>query len=509
MPSGGVSNKESNATLASRIYAYYKNTSNSIIESASNSLLYELLQIDDQLSDVYKSLFADLANTIKQFGNMSQSSGEPRIASKISEQTLLSTGTVVEYHNVDSNEYLPESHNGLGYMNLIAILTDVMSKTSTLRCDNAEREPAAVNILFIEEPEAHTHPQLQTFFIRHLKGLINQQRALAGSRRVSIQCILTTHSAHVVANTDFDELRYMMRKDSVEVIAKNLCDLNASYDKENDQVRATFKFIKQYVTTNRAEMFFADKLILFEGDTEQILLPSMMEKVDSHNPSGNRLISQEVSIVPVGAYAHIFLPLVEFLGIKTLVITDADFIGPSENDDHKSRNKACTYENLTGTSNSTIKHLLPNETCSAESTKELFRQTVVHQFSYDDSQWKEIEKGKLGLVFQTGTHIEGTTAEYFPRSFEDAFIAENRLFLADNIDSFASVSPNKRSEFKSIVDDSGDCSYRPLDLAKGISKKSSFAMDILLASPQYRETSGKDWRIPSYIERGLAWLAED
>lgn len=36
--------------------------------------------------------------------------------------------------------------------------------------------PADINILFIEEPEAHTHPQLQYIFIKNIKELLREGR---------------------------------------------------------------------------------------------------------------------------------------------------------------------------------------------------------------------------------------------------------------------------------------------------------------------------------------------
>jgi len=35
-----------------------------------------------------------------------------------------------------------------------------------------EEQPADINLLFIEEPEAHTHPQLQYVFIKNIKELL-------------------------------------------------------------------------------------------------------------------------------------------------------------------------------------------------------------------------------------------------------------------------------------------------------------------------------------------------
>ncbi|WP_373272282.1 TOPRIM nucleotidyl transferase/hydrolase domain-containing protein, partial [Vibrio parahaemolyticus] len=72
---------------------------------------------------------------------------------------------------------------------------------------------------------------------------------------------------------------------SHQVQAKNLKDLELEYasneDPEKDaELKRSYRFLKQYLTLNRAELFFADKAIFIEGDTERIILPAMMKKID-------------------------------------------------------------------------------------------------------------------------------------------------------------------------------------------------------------------------------------
>ena len=61
-----------------------------------------------------------------------------------------------------------------------------------------------------------------------------------------------------------------------------------------------------------------------ENDFIDIL--EKMKKIDKESTDDNilPLLSQNISIIEVGAYAHIFKPLIDFFGIKTLIITDID-----------------------------------------------------------------------------------------------------------------------------------------------------------------------------------------
>lgn len=67
---------------------------------------------------------------------------------------------------------VPESYNGLGYSNLIYITLQISIFCQLFE----ERTPRSLShILFIEEPEAHLHPQMQMVFIRKIKEFIRQK----------------------------------------------------------------------------------------------------------------------------------------------------------------------------------------------------------------------------------------------------------------------------------------------------------------------------------------------
>jgi len=86
-----------------------------------------------------------------------------KIVSTLQHRELLDANTTVMY-NLDTNHALPESYNGLGYMNLISMIFEIQILLHDFKKEQSKK-PADINLLFIEEPEAHTHPQMQYIFI--------------------------------------------------------------------------------------------------------------------------------------------------------------------------------------------------------------------------------------------------------------------------------------------------------------------------------------------------------
>jgi len=81
----------------------------------------------------------------------------------------------------------------------------------------------------IEEPEAHTHPQLQYIFIRNIKNHINSHRnKLNKEKNKYLQIIITSHSSHIVSECNFDDIIYLKRIDN-NILAKNFNSLKEEY----------------------------------------------------------------------------------------------------------------------------------------------------------------------------------------------------------------------------------------------------------------------------------------
>lgn len=480
-----VTNKETEKTLSRQTSSLYKKKEdNSEKTQATEDFKDQLSETDGTLSDIYKDLFKDVIKKVQDFGGIKLNETDIAIISTLQHKELLEGNTTVVYTHDDYK--LPEHYNGLGYMNLISMIFEIEILVQDFKRDK-DKKPADINLLFIEEPEAHTHPQMQYVFIKNIKKLLGEGIKRDDGINRPLQYIITTHSSHIVADSDFDDIKYLKAESKNNVVARNLKDLRKQYDADPNQ----YQFLKQYLTISRAEIFFADKAILIEGDTERILIPTFMRKVDIDEKARLEvtdamddylpLLSQNISIIEVGAYSHIFEKFIEFLGIKSLIITDIDSKGDIGKKDKNGAVvlEACPVDIAITTSNTALIHFLPG-------------------ISWEDLKILTIEQRtiKIGssMICICYQQDENT---YHARSFEDAFIHLNKVFVNANKGTFQGL---KNTDYFD------DDEVSPYDLADScIKKKTHFALDILYHS---NENFG-NWAIPAYIKNGLLWLKKD
>lgn len=509
------SNAENDTSLSALSSRYYEHTNSKDSSTAiADTFEHAVTETDISLSAIYDTIFDKVISKIKKFGGIKENDTVVRVISTLSQQQLLRGNTTVVYE--DHGQQLPETYNGLGYLNLISMIFEIETILSSFRCDTDETaKPADINLLFIEEPEAHTHPQMQYVFIKNIKSiLISGSNGADEKRPISLQSIITTHSAHIVSECDFDDVKYFQRISSSEVCSKNLKDLESKYRKEKNEQKNHYKFLKQYLTLNRSDIFFADKAILFEGDTERILLPAMMKKIDQadNDDSTISLLSQNISLMEVGNYSQIFDDFLRFIGIKVLIITDLDAgkeeqTGIKKNGLSKISIVKAEYNEATHTTNDALKHFYKKSISESEKNSFEFLTTLsskekVLEATSDD--WVADPNGNVMLVFQVEEKNDKGES-YIARSFEDAFFHVNREFILSSLDNFPSLKHKEYFEKKHDVET--EYEYDAYQLAtKCIQSKPSFAMDILLNSLYQDGNNYSNWQIPLYIKEGLEWL---
>lgn len=498
-----VSNKETDKTLSILSSKYYEKREGLQSDSkAIQQFKNTLTDTDEQLDLAYKALFKTVIERVQKFGGIKDGDSIIKIISTLQHRELLKGNTTVMYGQTDDHS-LPEHYNGLGYMNLIGIIFEIEVLLTDFRKENRENEkPSTINILFIEEPEAHTHPQMQYVFMKNIKEiLLNASKGDGGANRsFNLQTIITTHSSHITAECQFGDIKYFNKTSLNSVVSKNLNDLEHEYERDGEI--QNYKFLKQYLTLNRAELFFADKAIFIEGDTERILVPAMMKKIDQDDPV-NPLLSQNISIIEVGAYSQVFEKFIHFIGIKSLIITDID-----------SAKKLIT--NSDGKTTTQIEKCAVNDVDASLTTNNalIYFHGMKSDLSYfktlsidwkilrkrpRDNKWVSNKKGNLFVVYQI-EELQGQSS-YYPRSFEDAFFYLNKDLLKEQNAVFDSLTKKHLTKFIS-----NEISVYEF-VTKAIGSKPTLAMEILLNSKS--DLDGNhfiNWQTPSYIKQGLQWL---
>lgn len=463
------SSESSKKVLSTIASAYFnKKTENKLSHDDLDAINSSLLEMDSTLEDAYKEYFGDFLNRSKDFLGMS----DLRVISDLESKEILTHHSKIVYG--EDKDSLPEYLNGLGYMNILFLLLQIEIKKEFFL--EARKD---INLLFIEEPEAHTHPQMQTVFIEKIENLLEDIP--------SLQTFITTHSAHIVKNCDFKEIRYFHNDaNDKNIIIKNFhSELEIKYKDEQEE----FQFLKQYLTIASSELFFAEKIIFIEGITEKLLLPLFMKQYDLNNSDEIKLSSQNISILEVGANAKAFRHFIEFLDIKSLVLTDIDTTIKTVTTRPEGGASRISYPShkvsgSTHTSNATIKYYLKAPKFSEEQDFESwFEKLKKNQLYNDDS--------KIRVCYQTEQN------GYHGRSFEESFISLNTQELLANISDLRGLNPNAENQLTNNTD------YD--EVTKLIlEKKSEFASSLLWLAL----TRGITWNVPNYFEEGLSWIVK-
>jgi putative ATP-dependent endonuclease of OLD family len=150
---------------------------------------------------------------------------------------------------------------GLGHLNMIYMALKLVE-------DKFNRTRELINIMIIEEPEAHIHTHIQKTLFDNLK--------LA---KDYTQVIMTTHSTHLSEVSEISKINLVKTRGNVSYVMQPICNLDRFG--ENKLLLKNLKLsecIERYLDAKRSVLLFSKGVLLVEGDGEEILIPNMVKK---------------------------------------------------------------------------------------------------------------------------------------------------------------------------------------------------------------------------------------
>ncbi len=186
-----------------------------------------------------------------------------------------------------------EMNLGLGTLNRLFMASELIH----LNRENYH----GLNLALIEELEAHLHPQAQMQVVEKLQEETNKQ------------LILTTHSPSLASKVKLENLI--------------ICNHSNAYPMRQEYTRLAkgdYYFLERFLDSTKANLFFANAVILVEGDAENILIPVLAKII------GKDLSKYGTSVISVGGvmflrYANIFLREIDpQMSMPISIITDVD-----------------------------------------------------------------------------------------------------------------------------------------------------------------------------------------
>ncbi len=227
-------------------------------------------------------------------------------------------------------KYFELFQNGLGENNLI--FTSVVLGDLINRCEDHALE--IYNALLVEEPEAHLHPQYQNTFFEYLNELQSK----------GLQVFVTSHSPTITAKSDVDNITVLQRKQSIIQ--------SFSFDEllEDDYPKESKRHLRKFLDTTKAQLFFANGVLLLEGVAEAIIIPILAKKF---LPEKIDLCKSGIELVNIGGVAFNHFGLLfnndnerKRLLSKCSIITDSDPKDDRDISDRAQKAKDLEKQNL-------------------------------------------------------------------------------------------------------------------------------------------------------------------
>ncbi|EJG0706034.1 ATP-dependent endonuclease [Vibrio parahaemolyticus] len=201
----------------------------------------------------------------------------------------------IHFGEEGGSSYSMEYH-GMGTRSWASMLT-VKAMIELMARSHANEEEPFFPIVAAEEPEAHLHVNAQRTLFQQLS-------------EINGQVIVSTHSPYLASMSDLADLRGLYRTNG-SITATQLID---GLDKEDINI------LRREVMRVRGDILFSKALILFEGVSEEQLIPAMFENYFGYSP-----FTVGISCISVaGKNYKPFIKMACSFGIPVFIVSDND-----------------------------------------------------------------------------------------------------------------------------------------------------------------------------------------
>lgn len=197
---------------------------------------------------------------------------------------------------------------GLGHLNILYIAMKLVEF-------EVNRNRELLNIMIIEEPEAHIHTHIQ-------KTLFNNLQVT----HTYTQVVMSTHSTHLSEVSDIEKVNAMKKVDEqTSLVMKPTNGLDQFGADVLEYKGISFsKILSRYLDAKRSVLLFSKGVIMVEGDGEEILIPALVKKV-----LGVSLDEMGIGLINIGSVGFENVACIfdeSRLQRKCSIVTDLDVV---------------------------------------------------------------------------------------------------------------------------------------------------------------------------------------
>ena len=273
-----------------------------IKESEIDAIKSEIVKLNKSISEV---------DQVKLVGEKINEKLLDMIGMVYSPEIILESGLKDDINSLSRYLFMkPSKQNdidslGLGHLNMIYMALKIVEY-------EVNRTRELINIMIIEEPEAHIHTHIQRTLFDKLKVTKDYT-----------QIITTTHSTHLAEVSEIRNVNILKSIGSKSISMQPSQGLD-EFGKKNLQLKnlTLSDCVERYLDSKRSVLLFSKGVVLVEGDGEEILIPNIIKVA-----LGVSLDELGIGLVNVGSVSFEYIASLfseERIQRSCAIVTDED-----------------------------------------------------------------------------------------------------------------------------------------------------------------------------------------